>query len=144
MTLTLNLSTSHLTTDTESEQHVFLRNSFLMLLKLHLTEVSTALTHVFKNKSVASEKHLELRVLLMMSFFACKQSVTHSERSRDPLLGWIPSTFDPRPPFERHCNRLCLTHRRVTKREIRKFYIELIKKTALVSYWNRLILRILV
>ncbi len=44
MTLTLNLSTYHLTADTESELHVFLRHS---LLKLHLTEVSTAFMHVF-------------------------------------------------------------------------------------------------
>ncbi len=33
-------------------------------------------------------------------------------RSRNPLFGCIPSTFDP--PVEKHCNRLCLTHRRVT------------------------------
>ncbi len=39
MTLTLNLSTYHLTADTESELRVFLRHS---LLKLPLTEVSTA------------------------------------------------------------------------------------------------------
>ncbi len=44
-------------------------------------------------------------------FFGCKQSATHSERSRNPLLGCIPSTFDR--PVEKHCNRLCLTHRRV-------------------------------
>ncbi len=37
MTLTLNLSTSHLTSDSDSGQHVFLRRS---LLKVHLTEVS--------------------------------------------------------------------------------------------------------
>ncbi len=65
MTLRLNLSTSHLTADTESGQSVFLRHS---LLKLHMIEVSTAFMHVFQNKSLASEKHLELRFLLLMSF----------------------------------------------------------------------------
>ncbi len=44
MTQTLSLSTSHLTADTELGQRVFLRHS---LLKLHLTEVSTAFMHVF-------------------------------------------------------------------------------------------------
>ncbi len=42
--LTLSLSTSHLTADTESGQRVFLRHS---LLELHLTEVTTAFMHVF-------------------------------------------------------------------------------------------------
>ncbi len=40
------------------------------------------------------------------------QSATLSERSRNPRLGCIPSTFDR--PVEKHCNILCLTHRRVT------------------------------
>ncbi len=35
---------------------------------------------------------------------------------RDPLLG---CTFDP--PVEKHCNRLCLTHRRVTIRSTEKY-----------------------
>ncbi len=49
-----------------------------------------------------------------MSFLLAIQSATHSERSHDPLWGCIPSTFDP--PVEKHCRRLCLTHRRVTIR----------------------------
>ncbi len=39
-----NLSTSHLTADTVSGEHVFLRHS---LLKVHLTDVSTAFMPVF-------------------------------------------------------------------------------------------------
>ncbi len=66
MTLTLSLTTSHLTADTESGQHVFSGT----LLKLHLT-VSRAFTLIFKNKSLASEKHLELHSLLLMLFLYC-------------------------------------------------------------------------
>ncbi len=46
MALTLNMSTSHLTVDTESGQHVFFPGT-LSLLKLHLTEVSAAFMHIF-------------------------------------------------------------------------------------------------
>ncbi len=42
MTLTLNLSTSHLTADTELGQQDFLRHSLI-----HLTDVSTAFMPVF-------------------------------------------------------------------------------------------------
>ncbi len=48
----------------------------------------------------------------------CIQSATHSERSCDQLLSCIPSTFDP--PVEKHCNRMCLTHRRVTIRSTQR------------------------
>jgi len=57
MTLTYSLTTSHLTTDTELGQRVFLWHSSL---KLCLTEESTAFKHIFQNKRLASEKHLEL------------------------------------------------------------------------------------
>ncbi len=61
--------------------------------------------------------NLELR-LCWCDFFGCIQSATHWEQSRDPLLGCIPSTFDP--PVEKHCNRLCFTHRRVTIRSTQR------------------------
>ncbi len=68
--------------------------------------------------------------------------MTLSDRSRHPLLGCISSTFDR--PVEKHCNRLCLTHRRVmigsTQRsiEILSYIKKLIKKSAgigLDRYW---------
>ncbi len=65
----------------------------------------------FKIK-VSHQKSIYNYVFCWCRFFGCKQSATHSERSRNPLLGCIPSTFDR--PVEKHCNRLCLTHRRVT------------------------------
>jgi len=48
MTVTYSLTTSYLTADIESGQHIFL---------WHLTEVSTALMHIFQNKSLISEKN---------------------------------------------------------------------------------------
>ncbi len=74
MTLTLSLSTSHLTADTESEQCGFLRHS---LLKLFLTELSTAFMHVFSNKSLASEKLLELHFFVVNVVSLTAHSLTH-------------------------------------------------------------------
>lgn len=94
-TLTLSLTTFHLTADTESGQRVFLRHS---LLKLPLTSVSTALTHVFQNHRLASEKHLEWQFLVSVqqNVSLSVHLMTHSEHPWDPLLGRD-------PPVEKHC-----------------------------------------
>ncbi len=89
MALTLNLSTSHKTADTESGKRVFLRNS------VHLTDVSTAFMPVFLNKSLASEKTFRMTLFVVDVFSLATRSVTHSQRFGDPLL-----SHDP--PAEKH------------------------------------------
>ncbi len=92
MALTLNLSTSHKTADTESGKRVFLRHS---LLKVHLTDVSTAFMPVFLNKSLASEKTFRITLFVVDVFSLATRSATHSQRFGDPLL-----SHDP--PAEKH------------------------------------------
>jgi len=53
MTLTFSLTTPHLTADTELEQHVSSGTAF-------------AFANIFQNKNLASEKHLQLHLVVVV------------------------------------------------------------------------------
>ncbi len=89
MALTLNLSTSHKTADTESGKRVFLRHS---LLKVNMTEVCQQLSCLcFKLKVLHQKKTFRITLFVVDVFSLATRSATHSQRFGDPLLSHDPS-----------------------------------------------------